>query len=68
LNHFARVAQDEVDLHHLAGALLSAVQQTMQPDAVSLWLSDDPDAGERRSLRGTAPSTRGRRPRSRSPR
>lgn len=40
LARFARVSQDEVELNHLAGELLAAVQRTMQPDAVSLWLRE----------------------------
>ncbi len=31
-------AQEEVDLHLLANTLLEVVDDTMQPDQVSLWI------------------------------
>jgi hypothetical protein len=45
LAHFAETARDEVDLDGLAGELLRVVQETMQPERVSLWLK--PVAGRR---------------------
>jgi hypothetical protein len=44
LTAFAATARDETDLDVLTVALLDAVQETMQPERVSLWLSQ----GERR--------------------
>jgi len=38
LSSFATSAQEEVDLHALAEALMEAVDETMQPDQVSLWI------------------------------
>ena len=38
LSSFATSAQEEVDLHLLANALLEVVDDTMQPDQVSLWI------------------------------
>jgi hypothetical protein len=38
LNQFAETARDQVDLEQLSGALLSVVEDTMQPEQVSLWL------------------------------
>jgi hypothetical protein len=35
---FAATARDEVDLEHLQIELVSIVQETMQPEQVSLWL------------------------------
>ncbi|GAH34212.1 unnamed protein product, partial [marine sediment metagenome] len=35
---FAATARDEVDLDHLQVELVSIVQETMQPEQVSLWL------------------------------
>jgi hypothetical protein len=37
---FAAAARDEVDLDLLAGALLGVVENTMRPQAVTLWLED----------------------------
>ena len=37
---FTQTARDEVELEPLAEALLSAVQETMQPEHVSLWLKE----------------------------
>jgi len=38
LAQFAATARDEVDMDHLNAALLQVVEQTMQPERVSLWL------------------------------
>lgn len=40
LAHFAKITQDEVDLNQLTTELLSAVQGTMEPERVSLWLRE----------------------------
>ena len=41
LNSFAESVQDEVDLERMQDALLSTVEQTMQPHKVSLWLKEE---------------------------
>lgn len=38
LEAFARTARDEVELEVLAAELLRVVEQTVQPERVSLWL------------------------------
>jgi hypothetical protein len=40
LARFAKVAQEEVELDTLADELMAVVQQTMQPERVSLWLKE----------------------------
>ncbi len=41
LAQFAATARDEVDMNKLAAALIGVVQETMQPERVSLWLIRD---------------------------
>ena len=38
LAHFSATTRDEVDMDQLNAALLQVVEQTMQPESVSLWL------------------------------
>ena len=38
LAQFAATARDEVDMDKLTAALIGVVQETMQPESVSLWL------------------------------
>jgi hypothetical protein len=38
LSAFADTARDEVDMDRLAGALLGVVEETIQPEGISLWL------------------------------
>ena len=38
LARFAEVARDEVDMDKLTGALLGVVEESMQPENVSVWL------------------------------
>ena len=40
LAHFAQVTQKEVELARLTTELLSVVQQTMQPEHLSVWLKE----------------------------
>jgi len=40
LAHFAKVAQEEVELDPLTDELVAVVQQTMQPERVSIWLKE----------------------------
>ena len=40
LARFAEVARDEVEMDNLTAALLGVVEQTMQPQKVSLWLRE----------------------------
>lgn len=42
LAQFAAAARDEVDMEKLADALLGVVEETMQPEKVSLWLKQNP--------------------------
>ena len=40
LTRFARTARDETDLDKLAAELLAVIQETMEPEHVSLWLKE----------------------------
>ena len=40
---FAETARDEVDMDKLTAALLGVVEETMQPEKVSLWLKSIPN-------------------------
>lgn len=42
LAQFAATARDEVDMDQLTGALLSVVEETIQPERVDLWLKPNP--------------------------
>jgi hypothetical protein len=39
LDQFAQTARDETDMEKLTATLLTVVQETMQPEKVSLWLA-----------------------------
>jgi len=38
---FATTARDEVNIERLVDTLLEVVEETLQPDHVSLWLKDE---------------------------
>jgi hypothetical protein len=40
LAEFAATVRDETDLDKLAASLIAVVQETMQPESISLWLKD----------------------------
>jgi hypothetical protein len=40
VDQFARAVRDEVDVDRLRGALLGVVEETMQPEYVSLWVRE----------------------------
>jgi hypothetical protein len=40
LAQFAQTARDETDMDKLTAELVRVVQETMQPESVSLWLKD----------------------------
>lgn len=48
LAQFAATARDEVDMNKLTAALLAVIEETMQPESVSLWLVEE--KAERKSL------------------
>jgi hypothetical protein len=39
LARFAAIARDEVDMDQLTAALLSVVEETVQPEQVNLWVN-----------------------------
>ena len=46
LAQFAQTARDEVDMDALTAELVRVVQETMQPETVSLWLKDSKWSGQ----------------------
>jgi hypothetical protein len=42
LADFARTARDETDIHQLTTRLVEVVQETMQPEQVTLWIKEIP--------------------------
>lgn len=51
LAQFSQTAREEVELEALTAELVRVVQDTMQPDLVSLWLKPD-DGNDFRPRRG----------------
>jgi hypothetical protein len=47
LEAYARGLREETDLEHLSETLVSAVQRTVQPEHVSLWLRERDRGGRR---------------------
>jgi len=47
LQQFAATARDETDLDALTAELLRVIQETMEPESVSLWLRGTADDGRR---------------------
>ena len=45
---FAVTVRDETDLDKLTASLIAVVQETMQPESVSLWLRPTADRSARR--------------------
>jgi hypothetical protein len=41
LEAFAESLRDEVDIEHLEAALIGVIEETMQPETISLWLSGE---------------------------
>ncbi|MFQ5859590.1 MAG: hypothetical protein ACE5LU_28670, partial [Anaerolineae bacterium] len=50
LAEFAEFARDEVDLDRLTAELLRVIDETMQPEFVSLWLRDVPGGSGRSEI------------------
>jgi hypothetical protein len=50
---FAATCRDETDLDKLTASLIAVVQETMQPESVSLWLRKDPKGLDRPPRRET---------------
>ena len=48
LAQFAATVRDEVDMDKLAAALIGVIEETMQPEKVSLWLKDSNAKTQRR--------------------
>jgi hypothetical protein len=48
LEQFAALARDEVDVEKLKAALVSAVQETMQPKGVGIWMRESKKAADTR--------------------
>ena len=48
LAKFAAIARDEVELEKLTAALLGVIEETVQPEKVSLWLKPTPKKGMKR--------------------
>jgi len=46
LAQFGKVARDEVDLDALTGKLVGVVEETIQPEHLSLWLKPGASAGK----------------------
>ncbi len=47
---FSEALRDEVDLNSLTGRLVKVVEETMQPEHISLWLSSDRMAAKEKAL------------------
>jgi hypothetical protein len=45
LQEFGETVRDETDLEKLTGRLVEVVQETMQPESISVWVND----GKRRA-------------------
>ena len=50
LNEFAATVRDETDLDALTAELVRVIQETMQPEFVSVWLA--PEAGREGATQG----------------
>ncbi len=51
LAQFAATARDEVDMDKLTAALIGVVQETVQPERVSLWLVQEKKGTEPLSVK-----------------
>ena len=60
LAQFAATVRDETDLDALTSELVRVIQETMQPEFVSVWLK--PAAPERTHADESGPVTQGREP------
>jgi hypothetical protein len=58
LNNFSAGLRAEVDLYTLSNRLVSVVQETMQPEHLSLWVKSTPD-GRWRRIEGKQGDERG---------